>query len=138
MCEGKINHRGKNVNLAFIVSSSKSALILGLDSSVKLKLIQPVMNIMQKDSLNFFAKFNYCFGDIGSLPKTHHILVKPEVTPTISPAKRVPIALRDKLKSELDCMIKIDVIKPISEPTEWLKPLVIVKKPNRKLRVCLA
>ena len=29
--EGKINYRGKNVNLIFIVSSSKSAPILGLD-----------------------------------------------------------------------------------------------------------
>ena len=39
-CEGKINYWGKNINLIFIVSSSKSAPILGLDSSVKLKLIQ--------------------------------------------------------------------------------------------------
>lgn len=34
-CEGKINNWGKNVNLVFVVSSSKSAPILGLDSSVK-------------------------------------------------------------------------------------------------------
>ena len=95
------------------------------------------MNIMQDDSPNFFAEFNDCFGDIGSLPKTHHISVKPEVTPTISPARRVPIALGDKLKSELDRMIKLDVIKPVSEPTEWVNPLVTVKKPNGKLRVCL-
>ena len=39
-CEDNINYQGKNVNLIFIVSSSKSTPILGLDSSVKLKLIQ--------------------------------------------------------------------------------------------------
>ena len=39
-CEGKINYQDKNVNLIFIVSSSKSIPILGLDSSVELKLIQ--------------------------------------------------------------------------------------------------
>ena len=109
-CEGKIDYRGKNVNSIFIVSSSKSAPILGLDSSVKLKLIQRMMNITQDDFSNFFAKFNDCFGDIGSLPKSHHISVKPEVTPTISPARRVPIPLCDKVKSELDRMIKLDVI----------------------------
>ena len=27
-------------------------------------------------------------------------------------------------------MIKLDVIKLISEPTEWVNPLVTVKKPN--------
>ena len=59
------------------------------------------MNITQDDSPNFFAEFNDCFGDIRSLPKTYHISVKPEVTPTISPARWVHIALRDKLKSEL-------------------------------------
>ena len=85
------------------------------------------MNIIQDDSLNFSAKFNDCFGDIGSLPKTQHISVKPEVTPTISPTGRVPIALCDKLKSELDGMIKLDVIEPISQPTEWVNPLVTVK-----------
>ena len=95
------------------------------------------MNITQDDSPNFFAEFNDCFGDIGSLPKTHHISVKPEVTLTISAARRVPIALRDKLKSELDRMIKLDVIEPVSEPTEWVNPLVTVEKPNGKLRVCL-
>ena len=136
-CEGKINYRGKNVNLIFIVSSSKPAPILGLDSSVKLKLTQRVMNITQDDSPNFLAEFNDYFGDIGSLPKTHHISVKPEVTPTISPARGVSIALRDKLKSKLDRMIKLDVIEPVSVPIEWVNSLVTVEKPNGKLRVCL-
>ena len=45
---------------------------LEVDSSVKLKLIQRVMNITQNNSRTFFAKFNDSFEDIGSLPKTHH------------------------------------------------------------------
>ena len=69
-CHGKINCQGKNINLIFFVSCSKSAPILGLDSSVKLKLIQRY-NITQDDSPNFFAEFNDCLGDISSSPKTH-------------------------------------------------------------------
>ena len=95
------------------------------------------MNITQDNSPNFLAEFNDYFGDIGSLPKTHHISVKPEVTPTILPARGVSIALRDKLKSKLDRMIKLDVIQPVSVPTEWVNSLVTVEKPNGKLRVCL-
>ena len=136
-CEGKINYRVKNINFVFIVSSSKYAPILGLDSSVKLKLIQRVMNITQDNFPNFFAEFNDCFGDISSLPKIHHTSVKLEVTPTISPARRVPIALRDKVKSELDRMIKLDVIEPVSVPTEWVNPLVTVEEPNGILSVYL-
>ena len=95
------------------------------------------MNIMQDGSPNFFGEFINCFGDIGFLPKTHHLSVIPEVTPTTSPARRVAIVLRDKLKSELDRMIKFDVMEPVSEPIEWVNTLVTVKKPNGNLRVCL-
>ena len=135
-CDGKINCQGKSINLIFFVSCSKSAPILGLDSSVKLKLIKRY-NITQDDPPNFFAEFNDCLGDIGSLPKAHHTSVKPESTPTISPARRVSIARRDKVKSELDYMIKLDVMEPISEPTEWVNPLLTFEQPNRNLRVCL-
>ena len=48
--EGKINYHSKNI---VIVLSSKSALILGLHSTVKLKFIQRVMNIMQDNSETF-------------------------------------------------------------------------------------
>ena len=34
-------------------------------------------------------------------------------------------------------MIKLDVIELVSEPTEWVNPLVTVEKPNGKLRVHL-
>ena len=34
-------------------------------------------------------------------------------------------------------MIKLDVFEPVSEPTEWVNPLVTVEKPNGKLRVYL-
>ena len=33
-------------------------------------------------------------------------------------------------------MVKSDVIEPITELTEWVSPLVIVKKPNGSLRLC--
>ena len=34
-------------------------------------------------------------------------------------------------------MIDLDVIEPITEPTDWVSPLVIVEKPNGKLRICI-
>ena len=55
-CEEKINFLSMDVNLIFIVSNSKSAPILRLDSSVKFKLIQRVMNITHDDSPNFFCR----------------------------------------------------------------------------------
>ena len=34
-------------------------------------------------------------------------------------------------------MEKLDIIEKISEPTYWVNSLVIVSKPNGKLRICI-
>ena len=34
-------------------------------------------------------------------------------------------------------MEKLDIIEKVSEPTDWLNSLVIVSKPNGKLRICI-
>ena len=53
------------------------------------------------------------------------------------PPRKVPIALKDELKAELDTMVKNGVITPIQEPTDWVNSIVIVEKRNWKLRICL-
>ena len=57
--------------------------------------------------------------------------------PSVVPPRRVPIALRDRLKEELSRMEKLNVIQKVEHPTEWVNALVTVEKPNGKLRVCL-
>ncbi len=51
--------------------------------------------------------------------------------------RKVPFALREKLKEELALMEKLDVIKRIDEPRDWVSSLVIVLKKNGSLRICL-
>ena len=49
------------------------------------------------------------------------------------------IALKYKLRHELDRIKRLDIIEkvPISESSEWVNSMVIVKKPNGKLIICL-
>lgn len=49
----------------------------------------------------------------------------------------VSVALRDCLKSELDKMMEQEIICPVTTPTPWVSSLVIVSKPNGKMRLCL-
>ena len=46
----------------------------------------------------------------------------------------MPIALKDKLRHELDRMKRLGILEevPISESSEWVNSVVIVKKPNGK------
>ena len=37
----------------------------------------------------------------------------------------------------LDDLVAQSIIAPVAEPTEWAHPLVVVGKPNGKLRLCV-
>ena len=71
------------------------------------------------------------------LEKEYHIEVDPTVTPVINPPRAIPAALRNRVKEELDGMERKNVIRKVEEPTDWVNSLVVVEKPNGKLRICL-
>ena len=70
------------------------------------------------------------------MPKIHQIHTKPKVTPVITHERRVPKPLHDKLEIGLVRMITLDVTEFVTEPTEFVSTLVIVKQSHHILRVC--
>ena len=79
-------------HVLFIVADTNSPPILGLNTSEKLGLIRRIMEVDVKDVPDNLLQFSDCFGDKGKLPQTHHIEVKPDVTPVIHPPRRIPYA----------------------------------------------
>ena len=65
--------------------------------------------------------------------------VKLDVNPSIPPVVQPPRKMIDPLKKEIDQMLELKVIRKldINEATDWYHNLVLVRKPNGKLRVCL-
>ena len=59
--------------------------------------------------------------------------------PHTKPIRRVPHAMQQPLKKELEklCREKILHKVDISEPIEWLNSFVCVKKANSKITLCL-
>ena len=57
--------------------------------------------------------------------------------PTIYPPRRVPLPIKDQLKTKLDELDEHKIIAPVSSPTHWISSLVVVEKKNKKLRVCI-
>ena len=53
------------------------------------------------------------------------------------PARRVPFALEEKLKAELNRMVSLGVIEKVDKPTDWVNSIVIVEKSNGDIRLCL-
>ena len=135
-CSLTLAHKNNSFKVSFIVVDSDSVPILGLKTSEHLQLIKRICRI-ETNSETFFSEFHDCFGEMGTLNTTHHIEVKENVKPVVNPARKAPHALKPKLEKELKRMVDLDIIEPIEKHTDWVNGLVILEKPNGKLRICL-
>lgn len=77
------------------------------------------------------------FKGTGKLPGKHKIKLKENAEPVIHPARKVPVALKERLREKIEDLIKEGIIRKIEEPTEWVNSLVIVEKPDGDLRLCI-
>ena len=76
--------------------------------------------------------------DMGTLPITYKMTLDPEAQPVVRPARLLPVAMRGKVKAELDRMTSQGVITPVSEPSEWVSAMVATHKKNSDdIRLCI-
>lgn len=48
-----------------------------------------------------------------------------------------PIALQMKVKDKFDNMVAENIIVLVSEPTDWVHPIVIASIPNGEIPICM-
>lgn len=53
------------------------------------------------------------------------------------PAGKVPLAIKDKLKQELDRLEQLEIIKHVNTPTDWISSFVVAPKSNGRIRLCI-
>ena len=52
--------------------------------------------------------------------------------------RSIPFAYREKLREELDSLLRQDIIAPVTEATEWCAPIVVTpKKGTNDIRLCV-
>ena len=95
---------------------------------------KPQTSVLTKDRI--LKDYSDVFEGLGCMDGLYHMEVDDNVKPVIHPPRKVPVALRDRLKEELDKLVKEEVITPVTEPTNWVSSLVLVNKPD-KLRICI-
>lgn len=61
--------------------------------------------------------------------------LKPEAKPKFHPVRRVPLALKEKVKSEISRLIENGRIVPV-EYSQWGTPVVPILKPDGSVRLC--
>jgi hypothetical protein len=142
-CAFPCKYSDVQTTLDFYVSDVDGPAILGLQSCRKLKLVQMNCNIDLSENTKVDNKedlkrlFPDRFDGIGDFEGEYHIVIDPNVPPVIHAARRCPLPIKNDIKKELDEMVKMDVITPVTEPTDWVSSLAYSQKPNGRWRICL-
>ena len=74
---------------------------------------------------------------LGTLPGTVHLRVDENAEPSVTPSRRIPTALREKFKAELDRLENLGVLAKVGEPTAWVNSVVIATKKSGALRISI-
>lgn len=109
-----------------IVAKSTCDNLLSRSVGVRLGLIQHIEEVS-------------VFGELGQLKGDPiKIVLKENAKPySVVAPRRIPIPLLPKVEEELKRMEENGIIERVTEPTEWVAPMVPVIKPNGKVRICV-
>ena len=143
-CKLKCRHKNSTLLLDFHIVDTSAPPVLAMKACRDLNLVKIVMAVsedkgkLDKDCQSIMEEYADVFQGIGEFPGECNFRVDPDITPVVCPPRRIPIALRSRLKDELDSMENNNIICKVTEPTDWVNALVVVEKPKTgKLRVCL-
>lgn len=97
------------------------------------------VNTQDGFSSHILSKYKDLFSDeLGKLPLTYSMTVDSGVQPVVRPPHRIPVAMQERVKAELERMQQIGVITPVSQPTDWVSSMVAAhKKDKEEIRLCI-
>lgn len=137
-CNLTCNHKNENYNLEFFVIKDKVQSILGLKACKELQLIQKIDLIESQSNKNLLTNYQNVFKGIESINvKPVHIHLTDNVNPVVHPPRKIPFGIRNELKKELIRLEQNNIITKISEPTEWVNSMVVVRKTDGSIRICI-
>ena len=126
----------------FVVVKEDLMTLLGKKTSEKMKLITVHYDNFSIAKIDTSTDPLKAYADVfaeeqGSLEGIAHLETDPTVIPVISPSAKIPLAMKDRVKSELDRLTEADVITKIEEPTSWCSRMLVATKKSGKLRICI-
>lgn len=135
LCNVKDKKDKINLEFQIVEAGNNSPAILGLEACKKLKLIKRINEVKSVENLTI--EFKDVFEGVGCLQNEHKIIIKENSVPVVYNARKIPLSIKNDLKKELDNLEKLEIIEKVDEPTDWVHPMVVVRKPNGKIRICL-
>ena len=139
--------KGRPHQLAFEVVKTNQKPLLSVSTCERLGLIMFMVpadvhaielthpRALTKEQL--IRKYEDVFNSpVESVPGEVHFELDPTIAPVQCAPRNVPIAMKTDVKALLDEYQADGHITDVTDPTEWISNMVVVKKPD-KLRICL-
>jgi hypothetical protein len=132
---------GRKYSVPFVIYDDKHKClpILGNSTSQQMGLVKVNQtNFDVVATMTDESKYREVFEEsLGQLPGVQSLKIRPDAQPTIMAKRRIPIAVRPKLKEELQRLVELKVITPVREPTPWVSQIVVAPKKSGKIRICM-
>ena len=110
--------------------------VLSLSTCLALGLIKRLDEIKEQSVMDQYPSvFEPTVGKLKGVK--YRIRVNEEVSPVVNAPRKVPFAIRERVKAELDKMTEQGIITKVTKPTPWVNSMVIVEKQDKTLRICL-
>ena len=112
--------------------------LLGLPAIKGLHLLSVLYNLECYPTTAIKKEFPSLFTGLGTLQDDYEIQVKQDTQPfSLGTARNIPLPLHDKVKQELDVIEAQGVISKVQQPNLWCTGMVVVKKKNEGVRICI-
>ena len=140
-CDLQCKYKGNQHLLNFkIISRSQQPLLSGETcAGMGLITVHVVNSINMSEAsmpLDVLTKYKDVFEGLGFLPGEYHLEVDPSCRPVKHTPRRVAIPLKAALKAHIEELEKIQVLRKVTQPTDWISSEVVVRKGD-KLRLCI-
>ncbi len=141
--EATVTLRGRRSRARFLLMDEDVPSLLGMPTGAALGLFHIAKNSIiqwlenEDEEYEFDGIDAICDEFLKPCDKTVEIKLKPGAKPVSVPPRRVPLALKNEVHEELLRMQRMGVITPVEEPRPWCHAMVVARKPNGKLRICI-
>ena len=132
--------RAPGLRLTFQVVNSRQKPLLSADACQTLGLItiNSVTEVTQQVSKDpIIDEYSDVFCGIGCFDGEYQMVMDSTVKPVQHQPRRVPIPMRDALKAKLQELVDANILKEVTEPTDWISSLVVTRKRSGQLRICI-
>ena len=114
--------------------------LMGYNTAKQLGVLKIINQLKTDETSTQFpasGEFASLFGGIGKVKgKVIKLHVDPDVKPQQQPHRRVPLHVRKDIEIELKRLQELDIIEPVTGPTPWESPIVVVPKSSGQVRIC--